>query len=244
MVRSLCLIVARQKYFIKSATAAKKCGIPLSDVLLTKSSRQPHSTLSTPGELTVTSEFSSVTDAPAFAPASALAAVESAPQMPTFLSIRTAKQNQHVIAKKGMRVIAERNSMVVAEEGSFVVALEGSKVVATMGSEVLVQKGSRVINPYGTQATPTKIMALEESAVPKLARRVFVRTSTTLPIGRRFPATKSLDALEAPSLFETSDEQQLATLASLAMAFQFSANKFLPLLSSRFSVDAHKFVGK
>lgn len=193
----------------------------------------------------MSSEFPSVSVSDALAVVQATAAVlEPAPQMPTFLSIRTAKQNQHVIAKKGMRVIAERNSMVVAEDGSFVVALEGSKVVATMGSEVLVQKGSRVINPYGTQATPSKIKALEAPVKPKLAHRVFVRTSTTLPIGRKFKATKSLDALEAPSLFETSDEQQLATLASLAMAYQFSADKLLPQLVSRYNVNTHKFVGK
>ena len=224
-------------------TVILSLGISLSDVPLTNQTGNLTQLLASLENLTLTSEYPSVADAQAVVPPSLMAA-EPALQMPTFLSIRTAKQNQHVIAKKGMRVIAERNSMVVAEEGSFVVALEGSKVVATMGSEVLVQKGSRVINPYGTQDTPTKIKALEEPAKPKYAHRVFVRTSTTLPIGRRFPATKSLDAIESSSLFETSDEQQLATLASLAMAYQFPADKLVPLMFSRNNVDTRKFVGK
>jgi hypothetical protein len=171
--------------------------------------------------------------------------------------VRTARKDEHVIAKAGERVIAERSSKVVANEGSFVVALDGSKVIATPGSEVVMQEGSVVINPYGHDETLTRITAMDSAATrkngAKQQSRSFETSSTVLLNQVSSALTLSLDTKNpVPTTKQTSDNEIFARyssvedqLSSLNLVYHsFAANKSRSYSEWQFKIDRRKFVGK
>jgi len=172
-------------------------------------------------------------------------------------AVRTARKDEHVIAKSGDRVIAERSSKVVANEGSYVVALDGSKVIAAPGSEVVMQEGSIVINPYGQDETLTKIIAMEAVAAKRKASKQPPRTlasSSTVLLSQVSTAhTLSLDAKNSvPTTKQTSDNGIFARYSSVEDQMQslnlvyhsFAANKSRSYSEWQFKIDRRKFVGK
>jgi hypothetical protein len=171
--------------------------------------------------------------------------------------VRTARKDEHVIAKAGERVIAERSSKVVANEGSYVIALEGSKVIAAPGSEVVMQEGSVVINPYGHDETLTKIIAMEAAeGAKKPSSKQQSRhpaTSSTVLLNQVSTAyTVSLNNAKGPVTKQTSDNSIFARystledqLSSLNLVYHsFAANKSRSYSEWQFKIDRRKFVGK
>jgi len=177
--------------------------------------------------------------------------------------VRTARKDEHVIAKAGEKVIAERSSKVVANEGSYVVALDGSKVIATPGSEVVMQAGSVVINPYGTDETLTRIIAMEAAEGAKKAKPKppqppqpprHADTSSTVLLSQLTTAhSVSLNSKSAaPATKQTSDNSIFARystledqLSSLNLVYHsFAANQTRSYSEWRLKVDRRKFVGK
>jgi len=174
--------------------------------------------------------------------------------------VRTARKDEHVIAKAGERVIAERSSKVVANEGSYVVALDGSKVIAAPGSEVVMQEGSVVINPFGHDETLTRIIAMEAAEGTKKASSKaqtqprHPATSSTVLLNQVSTAhTLSLNSKNAgPATKQTSDNEIFARystledqLSSLNLVYHsFAANKTRSYSEWQWKLDRRKFVGK
>jgi len=172
--------------------------------------------------------------------------------------VRTARKDEHVIAKAGERVIAERSSKVVANEGSYVVALDGSKVIAAPGSEVVMQEGSVVINPFGHDETLTRIIAMEAAEGAKKASSKpqprhpatsstvllnQVSTAHTLSLNTKNtgPATKQTSDNEIFARYSTLEDQ----LSSLNLVYHsFAANKSRSYSEWQWKLDRRKFVGK
>ncbi len=171
-------------------------------------------------------------------------------------SVKTARKDQHVIAKAGDRVIAERASKVVAYRGSYVVALDGSKVIATVGSEVLVHEGSTVINPYGKDDHLSKITVMPSPQPVK--RRVIVTdnlASASLAGGnglsdkklaadmnKGIATQKKSNGTEFAFFSKPSLETQLASLSLVYHSYAAIKNKVL--FDGRPEVDRRKFVGR
>jgi hypothetical protein len=172
--------------------------------------------------------------------------------------VRTARKDEHVIAKAGDRVIAERNSKVVANEGSYVIALDGSKVIAAPGSEVVMYRGSMVINPYGQDDTLTRIIAMDSACLQKDGTaqqpRSFESSSTVAISQVSSAGTVSIVSNDPPRpvIVPTSDNEIFAgystledQLSSLNLVYHaFAASKSRSFSEWRSSVDRRKFVGK
>jgi hypothetical protein len=173
--------------------------------------------------------------------------------------VRTARKDEHVIAKAGEKVIAERSSKVVANEGSYVVALEGSKVIAAPGSEVVMQEGSVVINPFGADETLTRIIAMEaaegkKKLAPKPPPPKHPETSSTVLLNQVSTAySVSLNSKSAaPVTKQTSDNSIFARystledqLSSLNLVYHsFAANQNRSYSEWQMKIDRRKFVGK